>query len=154
MPDRVFLTKSREETIRLGRKIGVKLKPPALILLSGELGAGKTTLTKGLASGLGAAAEDEVTSPTFTLVHKYEGTQRAYHVDLYRIANPHDFETLGLEDVFTEKAVVIVEWPDRMALETEWPILRIGLEHVSDDERRISIDDPAKLLEGLAAKVP
>jgi tRNA threonylcarbamoyladenosine biosynthesis protein TsaE len=154
VPDRVFVTKSSDETIRLGRKIGAKLKPPVLILLSGELGAGKTTLTKGIASGLGAAREDEVTSPTFTLVHRYEGAKRAYHVDLYRIANPHDFETLGLEDVFTERAVVIVEWPDRMALETEWPVLRIALEHVSDDERRISIDDPAKLLEGLAATAP
>lgn len=154
MPERAFITKSSDETIRLGRDIGAHLKPPVLILLSGELGAGKTTLTKGIAAGLGAAAEDEVTSPTFTLVHKYEGTQRAYHVDLYRIANPHDFETLGLEDVFTERAVVIVEWPDRMALETEWPVLRIGLEHVSDDERRISITDTAHLLEGLAAKAP
>ena len=143
---RVLVTHSAEETIERGREIGARLKPPVLILLSGDLGAGKTTLTKGIASGLGAAEEEEVTSPTFTLVHKYDGRTRVYHVDLYRIADPHDFETLGLEDVFDEQAVVIVEWPEKLALRTEWPTLHIHLEHVSEDERRISWDDPANLL--------
>lgn len=146
MPSRVFVTHSTEETIQRGREIGVRLKPPVLILLSGDLGAGKTTLTKGIASGLGAAGEDEVTSPTFTLVHKYERDARAYHVDLYRISDAHDLETLGLEDIFDERAVVIVEWPERLNLRTGWPILRIQLEHVSESERRISIDDPGSLL--------
>ena len=144
MPNRVFTTQSAEETIQRGREIGASLKPPALILLSGELGAGKTTLTKGIASGLGAASEEEVTSPTFTLVHKYDRGTRVYHVDLYRIADPHDFETLGLEDVFGEHAVVIVEWPEKFALRTDWPALRIHLEHVSEDTRRITIDDFAE----------
>jgi len=142
----VLVTHSAEETIERGREIGARLKPPVLILLSGDLGAGKTTLAKGIASGLGAAEEEEVTSPTFTLMHKYDGRTRVYHVDLYRIADPHDFETLGLEDVFDEQAVVIVEWPEKLALRTEWPMLRIHLQHVSEDERRISIDDPANLL--------
>jgi len=146
VPSRVFVTHSTEETIQRGREIGVRLKPPVLILLSGDLGAGKTTLTKGIASGLGAAGEDEVTSPTFTLVHKYERDARAYHVDLYRISDAHDLETLGLEDIFDERAVVIVEWPERLNLRTGWPILRIQLEHVSESERRISIDDPGSLL--------
>jgi tRNA threonylcarbamoyladenosine biosynthesis protein TsaE len=132
-----------EETIELGREIGAGVKPPALILLSGELGAGKTTLTKGIVSGLGAAREDEVTSPTFTLVHKYEGRARVYHVDLYRVGDFHDLETLGLEDVFSENAVVIVEWPDRLTLRTDWPVLRIKLEHVAEDTRKISIEDAA-----------
>ena len=100
--EQVFVTHSAEETILRGREIGRRLTPPVLILLSGDLGAGKTTLTKGLASGLGAAEEDEVTSPTFTLVHKYERGARVYHVDLYRIASPEDFETLGLEEIFDE----------------------------------------------------
>jgi tRNA threonylcarbamoyladenosine biosynthesis protein TsaE len=142
---RVLVTHSAKETIERGREIGARLKPPALVLLSGDLGAGKTTLTKGIASGLGAASEEEVTSPTFTLVHKYDRAGRVYHVDLYRITDPHDFDTLGLEDVFSENAVVIVEWPDRLALRTDWPVVRIHLEHVSEDERRISIDDPANL---------
>jgi tRNA threonylcarbamoyladenosine biosynthesis protein TsaE len=139
--DREILTHSSEETIAQGREIGAKLKAPVLILLSGDLGAGKTTLTKGIAAGLGAAREDDVTSPTFTLVHKYEGSTRVYHVDLYRIENLHDFETLGLEDIFSEQAVVIVEWPDRLKLRTDWRIVRIRLEHVADDTRRILITE-------------
>ena len=146
VPRREVVTHSSEETIQLGREIGARLKPPALILLSGDLGAGKTTLTKGIATGLGAAAEEDVTSPTFTLVHKYDGSTRVYHVDLYRIGDIHDLETLGLEDVFAEKAVVIVEWPEKFAIRTDWPIVSIHLEHVSEDIRRISIDDPAEVL--------
>ncbi len=141
-----IVTHSSEETILRGREIGARLKAPALVLLSGDLGAGKTTLTKGIASGLGAAREDEVTSPTFTLVHKYGGGEPVYHVDLYRIGDFHDLDTLGLEDVFAERAVVIVEWPDKLTLRTDWPVVRIRLEHVSEDTRRISIDDPAALL--------
>jgi len=144
---REIVTHSFEETIQRGREIGAQLKPPVLVLLSGELGAGKTTLTKGIAAGLGAAGEDEVTSPTFTLVHKYARGAPVYHVDLYRIGDFHDLETLGLEDVFSEKAVVIVEWPDRLTLRTEWPVIRIHLEHVSEDTRRITIEDPASVLE-------
>ena len=146
MAERVFVTHSAEETILRGREIGQRLTPPVLILLSGDLGAGKTTLTKGLVRGLGAAEEDEVTSPTFTLVHKYERGARVYHVDLYRIASPEDFDTLGLEEIFDEHAVVIIEWADKLDLRAEWPLLRIKLEHVSEDERRILIDDRAGLL--------
>ena len=141
MADREILTHSSEETIAQGREIGARLTAPVLILLSGDLGAGKTTLTKGIAAGLGAAREDDVTSPTFTLVHKYEGSTRVYHVDLYRIEDLHDFETLGLEDLFAEQAVVIVEWPDRMKLRTDWPIVRIQLEHVAEDTRKILISE-------------
>lgn len=142
MTDREFVTHSDEETIRCGRQIGAALKPPALILLSGDLGAGKTTLTKGLVSGLGAAREEEVTSPTFTLVHKYEGATRVYHVDLYRVISFRDFETLGLEDVFSEQAVVIVEWSEKFSLRTDWPVLEIHLEHLDQDTRRITITTP------------
>ena len=146
MASREIVTHSSAETIQRGREISVQLKPPILVLLSGELGAGKTTLTNGIASGLGAASEDEVTSPTFTLVHKYARGAPVYHVDLYRIGDFHDLETLGLEDVFAQKAVVIVEWPDKLTLRTDWPIVRIRLEHITEDTRRISIDDPASLL--------
>ena len=114
MAKREIVTHSSEETIERGREIGAGLKAPALILLSGDLGAGKTTLTKGIVSGLGAAQEEDVTSPTFTLVHRYENGTRVYHVDLYRVVSSHDFETLGLEDVFSEQAVVIVEWSEKL----------------------------------------
>lgn len=143
MAKREIVTHSSEETIERGREIGAALKAPALILLSGDLGAGKTTLTKGIVSGLGAAREEDVTSPTFTLVHKYENGTRVYHVDLYRVVSFPDFETLGLEDVFSEQAIVIVEWSEKFALRTEWPVVRIHLEHVAEDARRISIEDAA-----------
>lgn len=145
VPSREWTTHSSEETIQLGREIGRELTPPALILLFGDLGAGKTTLTKGIASGMGAAREDDVTSPTFTLVHKYDGKSRVYHVDLYRITDSHDLETLGLEDIFNEAAVVLVEWPDRLSIRTDWPVIRIQLEHVSDDTRRIVISEEANI---------
>jgi tRNA threonylcarbamoyladenosine biosynthesis protein TsaE len=145
VPSRDWITRSSDETIQLGREIGRALAPPALVLLSGDLGAGKTTLTKGIASGMGAADEDEVTSPTFTLVHKYDGRSPVYHVDLYRIADSHDLETLGLEDMFDESAVVIVEWPDKLTMRTDWTVIRIQLEHVSDDMRRIVISDDANI---------
>jgi len=150
VPSREVLTHSAEETILRGREIGASVKPPVLILLSGDLGAGKTTLTKGIVSGLGAAPEEEVTSPTFTLVHRYDHGARVYHVDLYRVADFHDLETLGLEDVFSENAVVIVEWPEKLTLRTDWPIVRIQLEHVSEDTRKISIADAANVLQQAA----
>jgi tRNA threonylcarbamoyladenosine biosynthesis protein TsaE len=125
-----------------------------LILLVGELGAGKTTLTKGIVSGLGAAREEEVTSPTFTLVHKYEHGACVYHVDLYRIGDFHDLETLGLEDVFAEPNVVIVEWPDRLTLRTDWPVVRIELEHVAEDERKIVVSDESGVLAAQATRAP
>lgn len=144
MSKREFLTQSAEETIARGREIGALLKPPALVLLSGDLGAGKTTLTKGIVSGAGAAPEEDVTSPTFTLVHKYEGRLRVYHVDLYRITGLHDLETLGLEDVFSEDAIMIVEWPERLHLRMNWPVIRVSLDHVSEDVRRILVEDAAE----------
>jgi tRNA threonylcarbamoyladenosine biosynthesis protein TsaE len=149
MTTREFITHSAEETIARGREIGAALRPPLLVLLSGDLGAGKTTLTKGIAAGLGAAAEDDVTSPTFTLVHRYDGASRVYHVDLYRIGDLHDLETLGLEDIFSERAIMIVEWPDRLRLTTAWPTLRVSLEHVDESTRRIQLDDPAGSLSSL-----
>ena len=98
-------------------------------------------------SGLGAAEEEEVTSPTFTLVHRYGRDSRVYHVDLYRIEGARDLDTLGLEDLFAEPAIVIVEWAEKLTLRTDWPVVRIHLEHAGDDTRRISItddDDPEK----------
>ena len=148
-----FVTHSSEETIQFGRDLGAQLRPPVLVLLSGELGAGKTTLTKGIVSGAGAAREDEVTSPTFTLVHKYGNSSRVYHVDLYRIGDSHDLETLGLEDVLSEPGVVLVEWPERLSLRTDWPVIRIDLEHVAEDTRRIKIRDDAGILSGATSQL-
>jgi tRNA threonylcarbamoyladenosine biosynthesis protein TsaE len=138
------VTRSAEETTRWGREFAKRLEPPVLVLLTGDLGSGKTTLTKGIVAGLGAAAEDEVTSPTFTLVHVYGSATagKVYHVDLYRIESFHDFETLGLEDVFAKPAVAILEWSERFPLQSPWPQLRLRLEHLGGDSRRIRVDTP------------
>jgi tRNA threonylcarbamoyladenosine biosynthesis protein TsaE len=143
---REIVTRSPEETLARGREIGALLKPPLLVLLSGELGAGKTTLTKGIVGALGAAEEDQVTSPTFTLVHKYDQRAVVYHVDLYRVGDFHDLETLGLEDFLTEQAIIIVEWPEKLSLRTTWPVLRISLQHAGEDARQISIEDGQGIL--------
>jgi tRNA threonylcarbamoyladenosine biosynthesis protein TsaE len=136
------ITHSAEETTQWGREFAKRLQPPVLVLLTGDLGTGKTTLTKGIVAGLGAASEDEVTSPTFTLVHVYGQVDAAkvYHTDLYRIENFHDFETLGLEDVFAKPAVVILEWSERFPLPSPWPQFRVRLKHLGGDARRITVD--------------
>jgi tRNA threonylcarbamoyladenosine biosynthesis protein TsaE len=149
MSDREWLTHSAEDTIRTGREIGARLKPPALLLLRGELGAGKTTLTKGVVSGLGAAREEEVTSPTFTLIHNYHNGVRVYHIDLYRVGDFRDFETLGIEDLFSEPAIVIIEWPEKMTLRSGWPVVEINLEHVDENSRRIRVADRENALGSL-----
>lgn len=138
----VIVTHSAEETTAWGREFATQLTAPVLVLLSGDLGSGKTTLTKGIVSGLGAAREEDVTSPTFTLVHSY-GQARAerpvFHGDLYRIENFHDFETLGMEDLFSKPGVVILEWSERFPLPSPWPEKRIRLEHLGGDARRITV---------------
>jgi tRNA threonylcarbamoyladenosine biosynthesis protein TsaE len=133
------ITGSAEETTRWGKEFAKRLQAPVLVLLTGELGSGKTTLTKGIVAGLGAAGEDEVTSPTFTLVHVYGDAEKVYHGDLYRIESFHDFETLGLEDVFSTPAVVILEWSERFPLQSPWPQVRLRLEHAGGDRRRILV---------------
>jgi len=136
-----FISRSAEETIQKGRELAAQLQPPVVVLLSGELGTGKTTLTKGIVSGLGAGMEDEVTSPTFTLVHVFHNHCKVYHVDLYRVEDFHDLETLALEDVLAESAVVVVEWSERFTLRTDWPSVHVRLEHLGGDTRRITILD-------------
>ena len=137
-----IITHSAEETTQWGREFAKRLRPPILVLLTGELGSGKTTLTKGIVAGLGAAQEDEVTSPTFTLVHVYGSAEasKVYHADLYRVETFHDFETLGLEDIFAQPAVAILEWSERFPLQSPWPQIRVRLEHLGADTRRIQVD--------------
>jgi tRNA threonylcarbamoyladenosine biosynthesis protein TsaE len=137
-----IVTHSAEETIAWGRDFAALCRAPLMILLSGELGSGKTTLTKGIVSGLGAAAEEDVTSPTFTLLHVYgpeNDEQKVFHGDLYRIDKFHDFETLGMEDIFDKPAIVILEWSERFPLPSPWPQIRIRLEHAGGDARRITV---------------
>ena len=144
MPEAI-ITGSSEETIQWGREFAKRLKPPVLVLLTGDLGTGKTTLTKGLVSGLGAAGENDVTSPTFTLVHVYGKPAKVYHADLYRIESFHDFETLGMEDIFRSPAIVILEWSEKFPLQAPWPLVRVRLEHLGGDSRRITVLDPLEV---------
>ena len=147
MNARSIVTQSPEETIAFGVQLARELTPPVLVLLLGELGAGKTTLAKGLVAGLGAAPEEEVTSPTFTMIHEYGSARgngaRVYHVDLYRVESARELETLGLEDLLAERAVVIVEWGEKLgpALWVSAPgrLIEIHLETVSETERRIEV---------------
>jgi tRNA threonylcarbamoyladenosine biosynthesis protein TsaE len=135
-----ILTLSADETVAWGREFAKRLNAPVLVLLSGDLGSGKTTVTKGIVAALGAAREEDVTSPTFTLLHEYGATgAQVYHGDLYRIESFEDFETLGMEDVFAKPAVVILEWSEKFPLKTEWPQIRVRLEHAGGDSRRISV---------------
>jgi tRNA threonylcarbamoyladenosine biosynthesis protein TsaE len=138
-----FTSRSAEETVAMGRELAQRLTAPVLVLLSGDLGSGKTTLTKGIISGLGGAREEDVTSPTFNLMHVFRNKSRQpvpiYHVDLYRVEKFHDLETLGLEDAFVEPAIVIIEWSERFALRNDWPQVVVRLEHVADETRRITI---------------
>ena len=139
MPATESVSHSAEETIEMGRELARRLRPPVLVLLSGELGSGKTTLSKGIISGLGAAREEDVTSPTFTLVHVFHNHSKVYHVDLYRLEEARDIESLALEDALAEPAVVLIEWPERFSLHTDWPKIKVQLEHLEGDMRRITI---------------
>jgi tRNA threonylcarbamoyladenosine biosynthesis protein TsaE len=137
---REFITKSPEGTIALGRKLAGMLAPPKLVLLRGDLGAGKTTLVKGIAQGFHAASEEDVTSPTFTLVHEYRGPSATlYHIDLYRVDTPRELETLGLDDLMGDNSVLLIEWGEKFARFEQERDVEIALERVSENERRIRV---------------
>ena len=152
MAELEWISRSAQETIRWGRELAARIKPPLLILLAGELGAGKTTLAKGLVAGFGAGHEEDVTSPTFTLIHVFHDHTSVYHVDLYRVSDFHDLETLGLEDVLAEPAIVVVEWAEKFRLRSDWPAIEIHLEHLDETSRRVVVRDPSGILTQPAGK--
>jgi tRNA threonylcarbamoyladenosine biosynthesis protein TsaE len=137
-----FETHSEEETIALGRAIAQTLPKRAVVLLIGNLGAGKTTLAKGIASGLGAVAPDEVSSPTYTLIHEYghapEGAL-VYHIDLYRLDRIEEVATLGLDEIFDRDAVVLIEWGERFPKLMPPGRIEIRIDATSDERRRIAV---------------
>ena len=137
---RETVTHSAEETIAFGRTLMDLLAPPKLVLLRGELGAGKTTLIKGIAAGFQAASEEEVTSPTFTLVHEYRGPNaNLYHIDLYRIDTPRQLETLGLDDLVAEDSVLLIEWGEKFARFMRDRDVEITLERIGESDRKILV---------------
>lgn len=145
----VFASHSSEETIVLGREISRLLVPPKVIILRGDLGAGKTTLVKGIAAALGAAEPEEVTSPTFTLIHEYAGrsvehenlgaTVLLYHLDLYRIEVQRQLDTLGIEELMTPQSLVLIEWGEKFPSVIAKSDGEIVMESLRGDERRITV---------------
>jgi tRNA threonylcarbamoyladenosine biosynthesis protein TsaE len=132
-----FITRSAEETFGLGRRVGEQLGGRAVLLLRGDLGAGKTVFAKGLAEGLDIDPAD-VTSPSFTLINIYDGRFRLYHVDLYRLEDGASVE-LGLEEILDERAAVtVIEWAERLGFVPEGAI-HVEILYLSDSERRINI---------------
>jgi tRNA threonylcarbamoyladenosine biosynthesis protein TsaE len=114
MATQEFITHSAEETVALGRSLAGMLAPPKLVLLRGNLGAGKTTLVKGIAEAFQAASAEDVTSPTFTLIHEYHGPEvNLYHIDLYRIDTPRQLESLGLDDLVAGNTILLIEWGEK-----------------------------------------
>ena len=139
-----FTTQSGADTIEVGRTLAGLLNPPQLLLLRGELGAGKTTLVKGIAEALAAAETDEVTSPTFTLVHEYDGTRdgkpvKLYHLDVYRLEGERQLETLGLDELITPDALVLVEWGEKFKSIRKRATGEIVITSAGGDARKITV---------------
>jgi tRNA threonylcarbamoyladenosine biosynthesis protein TsaE len=135
---RNFTTHSAEETTELGRQLAAELKPGSIVLLRGELGAGKTTMVKGIAEGFQAAEAASVTSPTFTLIHEYRGPEvTLYHIDLYRIDTQRELDTLALDDLMSETSILLIEWGEKFERFAQERDAEIAIEHLGGDERRV-----------------
>ena len=133
----LYRTASEVETIALGERLGRQIAR-GVVLLIGNLGAGKTTLAKGIAQGLGAADADEVSSPTFTLIHEYGGG-RVYHIDLYRLDEPREVESLGLDELYTREALVLIEWGERFPQLLPQIRTEIRIRALPDETREIEV---------------
>lgn len=139
-----FITHSAEETTELGRRLAARLGPPKLVVLRGELGAGKTTLIQGIAEGFQAASQENVTSPTFTLVHEYRGPRaNVFHVDLYRVDTQRELDTLGLDDLMDENSVMLIEWGEKFVRFLRERDVEIAIERLGENDRKINITTEA-----------
>jgi tRNA threonylcarbamoyladenosine biosynthesis protein TsaE len=139
-----FTTQSSADTVAVGRKLAGLLKPPQLLLLRGDLGTGKTTLVKGIAQALDAAEPEEVTSPTFTLIHEYDGSRegkpvKLYHLDVYRLESERQLETLGLDDLLTPDSLVVVEWGEKFKSIKKRSTGEIAISTEGGDARKITV---------------
>lgn len=141
-------TKNREETLILGEKLGRCLKSGDIVLLFGDLGAGKTTLTQGICYGLGLPKGEYVRSPTFTLINEYQGKCPIYHIDLYRMETQEEIEALGLEEVLFDKGVTILEWAEKLLSPEDGQTLGLGIDarvevrlsYINENKRSFSIE--------------
>ena len=136
-----FVTSSEGETEEVGKQLGSTLQPPATLLLRGNLGAGKTTFTRGVVGGLGVADTSLVRSPTFTLINQYPGPAcPIYHVDLYRLDSAREIGSIGLDDILEEPAIVLIEWGEKLTFHPAGALL-VDLEVVDSSRRRIRIQE-------------
>ena len=136
----VFDTHTTEDTVALGGKLAARLVPPKLVLLRGNLGAGKTTLVKGIVEGFQAASQEDVTSPTFTLIHEYRSAGvEIYHIDLYRVDTQRELETLGIDDLFGPRSLIIIEWGEKFERFRKERDVEIAIERTGENQRRIKV---------------
>ena len=136
MESRTFHTRSEDETIALGRQLAAELVDGAVLLI-GNLGAGKTTLAKGIVEGRNGTPADEVSSPTFTLIHQYGDHAPVYHIDLYRLDEAREVEGLGLDDLFGSGSLILLEWAERFPALLPRPRTEIRLRALPDETREI-----------------
>jgi tRNA threonylcarbamoyladenosine biosynthesis protein TsaE len=134
------VTHSAEETIAFGRELATRLEPPKIVLLRGDLGAGKTTMVKGIAQGFHAAEQEDVTSPTFTLIHEYRGPEVAvYHIDLYRIDTEKELATLAIDDLIDDRSVVVIEWGEKFERFRRERDVEVTITRRGENEREIRV---------------
>ena len=138
------ISRSIQETFDMAKCLGESLTEPAIFFLEGNLGAGKTVFAKGLICGLGQTDPDDVPSPSFTLINEYDLRLKAYHIDLYRLETREDLRSLDLEEIFAQPAVILVEWAEKLGHPDLPGVVRVKIEDLGNDERRIEIE-PAKL---------
>ena len=141
MESRTFHTRSEEETIALGRQLGAEFAP-GVVLLIGNLGAGKTTLAKGIVEGHNGTSINEVSSPTFTLIHQYgeDCSRQVHHIDLYRLDEIREVESLGLDELFAGQTLILLEWAERFPSLLPAKRTQIRLRTLDDDSREIHVD--------------
>jgi tRNA threonylcarbamoyladenosine biosynthesis protein TsaE len=137
----VYHTHNEEQTVALGRELAAAWPPPGVMLLIGDLGAGKTTLAKGIASALGAATPEDVSSPTFPLIHEYGEPPLVYHIDLYRLDTVEEVRGLGIDELLARPALILLEWAERFPEILPVPRREVRLEECGENERRITVTD-------------
>ncbi|MBS0627082.1 MAG: tRNA (adenosine(37)-N6)-threonylcarbamoyltransferase complex ATPase subunit type 1 TsaE [Verrucomicrobia bacterium] len=134
-----FLTHSSNETEDIGKQIGQLVESGDVLCLTGDLGAGKTTLVKGIAKQYTGISGLEVTSPTFTYLNIYSGLQNLYHFDLYRLSSPEEFIQAGFLEFLSMKGICCIEWPDRLPTNLSLKTISIHIEYVSFEQRKITL---------------
>ncbi len=138
-----YVTHNSEESYRLGSQLGQRLPPGSVVCFFGDLGAGKTTMIKGLVEGAGVPSECRVTSPTYTYLNIYQGPIPVYHFDLYRLSGADEFLAMGFDEYFDAGGICCVEWSEKIDPVIDVSVIRVEIEHLSGDERKITINNLA-----------